>query len=137
LNRFKFVAMVFGALASFGLVVDGYAAKFPAKSPREKPMSVLGMLQLESNLLSKQHDALSKNQARQKPAPALLSIYGVAAGLHAVVRVDGHEVLFQQGRLKPVMPYTGALKLRYIKPPCVSFVHGSRRKTLCLTAKGS
>jgi hypothetical protein len=137
LNRFKFVVMVFGALASFGSLADGHAAQLSAKSPMEKPMSIWGMLQLESNLLAKQHDALNKNQARQKPAPALLSIYGVAAGLHAVVRVDGREVLFQQGRLKPVMPNTSALKLRYIKPPCISFVHGSRRKTLCLTPKGS
>jgi hypothetical protein len=104
------------------------------------PLTVLAMMKAESDYLAKWQAQQRKLTARARPAPSLLSIYGVLPQLRATVLVNGHEVVFAQGQKRPVAAHAshaGALRLRYIKPPCVSFMHHTRRRTLCLPKVGS
>jgi len=112
----------------------------PAAAKAKDPLTVLAMLKAETDYLAQWQAKQRKVAARKRPAPALLSIYGVLPALRASVLVNGHEVVFAQGQSRPLTAYsqhTGRLRLRYIKPPCVSFVHGARRRTLCLPKAGS
>ena len=110
------------------------------RSANAKPLTVLAMIKAESDYLTKWQAQQRKLTARARLMPSLLSIYGVLPQLRATVLVNGREVVFEQGQVRPVATHAGhrdALRLRYIKPPCVSFVHQAKRQTLCLPKVGS
>jgi len=116
------------------------AAAAAEASARSKPLTVLAMIKAESDYLAKWQAQQRKRTARVRPAPSLLSIYGVLPQLRATVLVNGSEVVFEQGQTRPVQvhgAHRGSLRLHYIKPPCVSFVHQAQRRTLCLPTVGS
>ena len=116
------------------------AAAATEVSANLKPLTVMAMIKAESDYLAKWQAQQRKLTARARPAPSLLSIYGVLPQLRATVLVNGREVVFEQGQTRPVQvhgAHRGALRLRYIKPPCVSFVHQAKRRTLCLPMVGS
>lgn len=101
------------------------------------PMTVLAMIKTENDVLAQWQAARNKVAARKRPKPTLLSIYGVLPQLRATVLIDGREVVFEQGRKQPLFPQTNALRLRLIKPPCVSFTRRARLETVCLSRVGS
>lgn len=102
-----------------------------------KPLTVLAMLKAESDLLAKWQAQKNKVVARTRPKPSLLSIYGVMPQLRATVLLDGREIVFEQGREHPLQPKTKSVRLRNIKPPCVSFFHGRKLETICMSRVGS
>ncbi len=132
-------------LAAFGCVValaPAAAALVAPQAPAEAvkqvaPMTVLAMIKAESDVLATFEVQQKKVAARARPKPALLSIYGVLPQLRATVLVNGREVVFEQGRKHPIYPQTSAMRLRHIKPPCVSFTHHARPQTVCLSRVGS
>lgn len=101
------------------------------------PMTVMAMLKVESEVFAKWQAAQNKVALRARPKPSLVSIYGVLPHLRASVLVNGREVVFEQGRKQPLYPQATSLRLRQIKPPCVSFVEGTRPQTVCLSRVGS
>lgn len=116
------------------------AAVVPSTANAKEPLTVLAMMKAETDYLAQWQAKQRKIAARARPAPALLSIYGVLPALRATVLVNGREVVFAQGQRRPLTaysPHIGSLRLRYIKPPCVSFTQGARRRTLCLAKAGS
>ena len=132
-----FVIVLIAALI-IGLMTSAAAAA--EVSANAKPLTVLAMIKAESDYLAKWQAQQLKRTARVRPAPSLLSIYGVLPQLRATVLVNGREVVFEQGQTQPVQVHgaqRGSLRLRYIKPPCVSFVHQAKRRTLCLSTVGS
>jgi len=118
-------------ITAFGTTVVGAAPE------ASEPLTVLAMIKTESDVLAKWQAKQNEVAARARPAPSLLGIYGVGLQLRATVLVNGREVVFEQGRPRPVMPQVSSLRLRYIKPPCVSFAQGAQRQTLCLSRVGS
>ena len=129
--------MFMGVLMTALISTAAAAAEVSANS---KPLTVLAMIKAESDYLAKWQAQQRKLTARARPAPSLLSIYGVLPQLRATVLVNGREVVFEQGQTRPVQvqgAHRGSLRLRYIKPPCVSFVHQAKRRTLCLPTVGS
>lgn len=132
MNRFRYFAMCRSILcASICL------ASVSAIASEHKPMTVAAMLRLESELIAKQLATKRNTPARAKAKPILVSIYGVATELQAVVRINGVDVVFEQGRRQPLTPHSSSVRLRHIKPPCVSFVLNAQHQTLCLSVKGS
>lgn len=98
-----------------------------------KPLTVLAMIKAENDVLAQWQAKQRKVSARARPKPALLAIYGVMPQLRATVMVNGHEVVFEQGRREPLQPQASTLRLRQIKPPCVSFTQGARLERVCLS----
>ena len=142
LRRPIVLSLLTGVVGLVGIV--GMAVLTPAVAGKvpvtKKPMTVLAMMKVESDYLAKWQAEQRKLAVRRRPGPSLLSIYGVLPQLRATVLVNGHEVVFEQGQNRPVAAHaghTGSMRLRYIKPPCVSFVHQARRQTLCLPKVGS
>jgi len=121
------------------LVVPVQAAKSPNKSTAKpaKTLTVLAMIKAENDVLARWQAEQNRVALRARPKPSLLSIYGVLPQLRATVLVNGREVVFEQGRTRPLHPKKSSLRLRHIKPPCVSFVQGRRSRTLCLSRVGS
>lgn len=93
------------------------------------------MVQLESEMIAKQLALKSHHPARVKARSELVSIYGIANELQAVVRINGVDVVFAQGFAQPLTPHRSPLRLRYIKPPCVSYVQHAQHRTICLPNK--
>jgi len=136
LQRRLMLSLLMG-IVGMAVLTPAAAGKGPAP---KKPMTVLAMMKVESDYLAKWQAEQRKLAVRRRPGPSLLSIYGVLPQLRATVLVNGHEVVFEQGQKRPVAAHarhTGSMRLRYIKPPCVSFVHQARRQTLCLPKVGS
>lgn len=102
-----------------------------------KPLTVLAMMKAESDFLAKWQAQKSKVVARARPKPSLISIYGVVPQLRATVLLNGREVVFEQGRRHPLHPQTNSVRLRNIDPPCVSFFHGAKLETVCMSRVGS
>jgi hypothetical protein len=100
------------------------------------PMTVLVMMQAESDVLAKWQSKQQNDAAGAQPAASLLSIYGVLPQLRATVLVNGREVVFEQGRKLPLNLQKSSLRLRLIKPPCVSFAQGAKLQTVCLPRTG-
>jgi len=99
-------------------------------SPSELTIQV--MAKMESDALEQVHRLATQRAKPASPAPKLLAIHGVLPVLQAQLLVDGAFVLFQQGQTNPVAAYAKGLRLRAIKPPCVSFDNRGQRHRLCL-----
>lgn len=147
---------VYATFGGFGCVLalavgQAWAAPQPvqpgtqASSPQQDsqvtqpiaPLTVLAMIKAENDVLAQYQAAQTKVAARARPKPALLSIYGVLPQLRATVLVNGHEVVFEQGRKQPLHPQMSGLRLRHITPPCVSFTQNAMPQTVCLSRVGS
>lgn len=117
----------------FGVALLAVMQSVSAEGPAAT-VTVRAMLQLESDYLKQR----SESQVRKKalPKPALISIYGVMPRLWATVRLADQDIVFEQGRARPIRPATSALRLRRIKPPCVWLTQHGQRRTLCLRQAG-
>ena len=100
-------------------------------SPTELTIQV--MAKMESDALEQVHRLATQRAKPLSPAPKLLAIHGVLPVLQAQLWVDGAFVLFQQGQTNPIAAHAEGLRLRAIKPPCVSFDNRGQRHRLCLS----
>jgi len=99
-------------------------------SPSELTIQV--MAKMESDALEQVQRLATQRAKPPRPAPKLLAIHGVLPVLQAQLWVDGAFVLFQQGQINPIAAHAKGLRLRAIKPPCVSFDNRGQRHRLCL-----
>lgn len=99
-------------------------------SPSELTIQV--MAKMESDALEQVNRLATQRAKPPRPAPKLLAIHGVLPVLQAQLWVDGAFVLFQQGQTNPIAANAKGLRLRAIKPPCVSFDNRGQRYRLCL-----
>ncbi len=95
-------------------------------------LTVQVMAKMESDALEKMYRQAAQRAKPQRPAPKLLAIHGVLPTLQAQLWVDGAFVLFEQGQTNPIAARARGLRLRAIKPPCVSFDNRGQRHRLCL-----
>uniref|UniRef100_UPI00404715BC hypothetical protein n=2 Tax=Orrella sp. TaxID=1921583 RepID=UPI00404715BC len=96
-------------------------------------MTVQVMAKMESDALDQVYRQATQRAKPTRPAPRLLAIHGVLPVLQAQLWVDGALVLFQQGQTNPISARAKGLRLRAIKPPCVSFDNRGQRHHLCLS----
>lgn len=142
INRLMWaIAVITGALlllsAKPALAHESVAEQTQTPSTPNPPMTVLAMIKAETQVLENLQAEKNKVSARARPAPLLLSIYGVLPQLRAVVLIEGREVVFEQGRQDPLYPAASSVRLRRIKPPCVSFAQNAQVRTVCLPKVGS
>lgn len=121
-NRMLFELMVY-----LLLVLSPY---WVLASPSE--MTVQAMAKMESDALVQVHRLAAQRAKPPAPVPKLLAIHGVWPDLQAQLWIDGAFVLFQKGQANPIAPRVKGLRLRAIKPPCVSFDNRGHRHRLCL-----
>lgn len=103
----------------------------------KEPATVLAMIRLESDVMAQRLAQKQRVAKRAEPTASLVSIYGLEPALQATVRVGQRDVVFLQGRRQPISPSSGAIRLNYIKPPCVSFTRAGQSQTVCLKRAGS
>ena len=104
--------------------------------PGQESASIQAMLKFESDLLSRRQALLEEKKRPKVPKASLIAIFGVLPKLHATVLVGNQEVTFVQGQGKPLIPANSPLRLRYIKPPCISLKQQGRHEILCLKQVG-
>lgn len=121
------ITMAFILLASEGGLAQ-------SKS-RASVMTVQTMAKMESDALAQIRQQAARVREPSRPKPQLLAIHGVLPDLQASLLVDGSPVLFRQGQSRPIQAREnrGRLRLRHIKPPCVSYVDRGRPHRLCLS----
>ena len=101
-------------------------------SAQASVMTVEVMAKIESDALAQVYQRATKLAQPSRPAPKLLAIHGVQPVLQAQLWIDGTLVLFEQGQTKPLVAHVKGLRLRTIKPPCVSFDIRGQPYRLCL-----
>lgn len=95
-------------------------------------LTVQVMAKMESDALEQRNRQAAQLAKPKRSAPKLLAIHGVLPVLQAQLWVDGAFVWFEQGQTHPIAAHAKGLRLRAIKPPCVSFSHRGQRHHLCL-----
>lgn len=120
------LAMAWILLASKGVSADTQS--------RPSMMTIQTMAKMESDALAQIRWQSERARQPTQLKPQLLAIHGVLPDLQASLLVDGSPVIFRQGQVKPVQDQStrGQLRLRHIKPPCVSYVDRGRPQRLCL-----
>lgn len=81
------------------------------------------MAKMESDALEQMNRQAAQLAKPKRSAPKLLAIHGVLPVLQAQLWVDGAVVWFEQGQTHPIAAHAKGLRLRAIKPPCVSFIN--------------
>ena len=127
------VAVLLGLAPAWPLAADTILSSVKATST---VMTVQAMAKMESQALEQVHRQAKQGLKPARPAPKLLAIHGVLPALQAQLLIDGVPVLFEQGQVKPVDTLARGLRLRSIKPPCVSFYDRGQSHRLCLSEVG-
>jgi len=113
-----------------GVFLLGLSPCLVLANPSELTVQV--MARMESDALEKVYRQATQRAKPPRPVPKLLAIHGVLPVLQAQLWVDGAFVWFQQGQTNPIAARAKGLRLRAIKPPCVSFDNRGQRHHLCL-----
>lgn len=136
LNPMRHSAIRFVLLGLLPVAFLTNAAELAPIKPKPGVMTVQAMAKMESQALAQVYQQAKREAKPAPPAPKLLAIHGVLPMLQAQLWIDGGLVLFQAGQTKPVAATTKGLRLRAIKPPCVSFDKRGQRHRLCLSKAG-
>ncbi len=112
---------------------------FADATPPAAVLTIQAMAKMESEAIQELQEQAERERKPIRRQPMLLAIVGVVPELKASVLVDGAPVLFQQGQAKPLdgLESKRRLRLRQIKPPCVSFFDNGQPRRVCLHPENS